>query len=394
MGIIFFVLTVLCIPFLASGAEIPRWAFLGVTSAVLLFRIWPSWLQWLLIGYMTLMAVVARNGYDAALLYCHFLFLLILFIYAQRLETLKPVAHGMAIALTINSAVAIAQSYSWFMYDVSGHGALFFNRNMAGEAAAMAMVLVVGYRLWWYIPGLLPTLFWGGRGSILALCVAAALHLWTFNRVLAVLVLPAGSVTAIGIWLLHGDHQDVLQTFDMRLGVIVDLVPHLNLFGHGLGAFIGDFPLYQRHSTSLSIRYDNAHNDLLQVAYDLGIAGALASLVLLARILRAPRSPVWYCLVVFLVDGCVWFPLYKPVTGALAAVCAGCLFARSAPVRDLLVAVRHRIRPWPADHADATLSTGGAVVSPAENPSGWPAVAGDPHARPPVYRPSLIGAQA
>ena len=369
MGTIFFFLTVICIPFLPAGAEIPRWAFMGLVAAGLFFRLWPSPLQWLLIGYLTLMTYVSPIGYDAALIYCHFVFLMILFIYAQRLQSLKTIAHGMAIALTINSLVVIAESYRAFMFDVSGHGGLFFNRNMAGEAAAMVLVLVIGYRLYWCIPGLLPTMFWGGRGPMVALCVAGMLYLWKFSRLAALAVLPVGAGLAILVWLQHADGQDIFETLDARLGVLADTIPHLNILGHGLGSFIGDFPLYQRHSTSLNIRYENTHNDIVQVIYELGLAGAVLLSWLFCRLVRAERSPAWYCMVVFLVEGCFGFPLYKPVTGGLAAVCTAYLLVRSPAVRDLLDPVRRRIGAWLRHQGYAALPVGIPVVSTAESAS-------------------------
>jgi hypothetical protein len=135
-----------------------------------------------------------------------------------------------------------------------------------------------------------------------------------------------------------------INTITERFGVWQDMLPHLTLFGHGLGSFIVEFPLWQSHMPVLEYRYENPHNDFLQIVYESGIGGLLLVAVLARQMVRATRSPEWYCLLVFLVEGCFGFPLYEPVTGGLAALCAGRIFIGSHPVLAVFGAVRSRVQ--------------------------------------------------
>ena len=62
----FFILTALVVPILPSGATVPRWAFVSVMAATLLFKIELSVWAWAVIAYVGLMAWIAPVGYDAA----------------------------------------------------------------------------------------------------------------------------------------------------------------------------------------------------------------------------------------------------------------------------------------------------------------------------------------
>lgn len=369
MGIIFFILTLLVVPIMSAGATVPRWAFLSIVCAALLFKIEIPLGAWIVIAYLGGTALVAPVGYEAAFLYWHFLLYAVLFIYAWRLNDLRSVAIGVGLAMTFNSAVMLVEraGYQILPSTIPGTaGGLFFNYNLASETAAMAVALLIGYRLWWLIPGLLPTLALGSRGPILALGVAGCVAVWRRDRFWALMVFLLAALFVAVLWSYR---INGLGTLAERFGVWQDMLPHLTLFGHGLGSFIIEFPLWEQHSHVLELRYESPHNDFLQVVYELGIGGAVLIAMLVWQMSRVKRSPAWYCLLVFLVEGCVGFPLYEPVTGGLAALCAGCLFVSRAPLRDLFDAVRSRIRHRPAHHAVAAFRGIGPVVPPDTDPT-------------------------
>lgn len=384
MGVVVFVLMVACMPNLPEGATVPRWAFLSIVSAILFFRVRFGWTTILIGSYLGIMAAVAPIGYDAAFILWHFLLYIVLFLYAQqRLPDLRQVAIGGALGLTVNSAVVLGQWYwGWtFIPQIEPMSGLFYNFNFATEPAAMVMALVVGHRLWWLIPGLLPTLLTGSRAPILALGLAAMLALWRRGnkwddplngRFVAILAMLAAALFILargktGIYI----SEDLAQ----RFAVWRDTVPHVNFFGHGIGSFIADFPTYQTHINALSLRFEHAHNDYLQVAYELGIGGLILLVVLAARMyvkgfsgrkwerVGESRNPEWYAMIVFLGIAVFDFPLYEPCTGTLAALCAGRLFAGCPGLRDLLASWRFRLWDRAKDAQPVVFSVCSAVFS-------------------------------
>lgn len=369
MGAIFFILTALIIPVMAAGATVPRWAFLSIVCAALLFKIEIPFGAWLLVVYVGLMAWVAPVGYEAAFLYWHFLLYAVVFLYAQTLDSSRGIAIGVGLAMTVNSALMLFETFGHQIMPSSIFGTvggLFYNHNLASETAAMAVALAIGYRLWWLLPGLIPTLALGSRAPVMALGAAGCMALWRWDRFFALMTFL---LMALAAAVLTSYRHDGLGTLGERFGVWQDMLPHLNLLGHGLGSFIVEFPLWQTHMPVLEYRYENPHNDLLQIAYELGLIGILLVGVLVWQMTQVRRSPEWYCLLVFLVEGCFGFPLYEPATGALAAFCAGRLFVGCAPLRDLLDAVRSRIRHRHENHAVGAFRGVVPAISPAADPT-------------------------
>ena len=366
MGTVFFFLTILTAPFLPSGATVPRWALLSIVCGVLICRINLSWPFLAMCLYLLVMAWVAPIGYDAAFILWHFLLFTVLFCYAQSLD-LKRIAIGAALGMAVNSGFVIGQVLGWNVIpQLANNSGLFFNHNMGSEAAAMILALVIAYRLWWLVPGLLPTLYYGSRAPILALGAAAGLALWRRSRFAALITTLGFALFVLTFMAREGGPHGLFESDDLmqRVGVWMDLAPHLTVWGHGLGSFIVEYPLFQHHSTPLVLRFENAHNDFLQVAYELGLVGALLILVLLMRMLAAPASPAWYAMIVFLVEACFGFPLYEPVSGALAACCAGVIFAGCTSLRGLLPDRGSRIWARVADYELGSFRPRGSVFPP------------------------------
>ena len=368
MGIIFFILTVLVVPIMSAGATVPRWAFLSIVCAALLFKIEIPIGAWLLMGYVGLMAWVAPVGYEAAFLYWHFLLYAVLFIYAWQLDSLRSVAIGVGSAMALNSALVLYETFFHHIMPstLPDAGGLFYNHNLSSEVAAMAAALAIGYRLWWLLPGLVPTLAFGSRAPVLALGAAGCVALWRWDRFWALMTFLSGALVMAVLWSYRNNG---LGTLGERIGVWQDMIPHLNLWGHGLGSFIVEFPLWQQHSPPLSMRFENPHSDPLQIAYELGLPGLLLMGALAWRMARVKRGPEWYCLFVFLVEGCVGFSLYEPVTGGLAALCAGRLFVDRGPVRELLGALGFGICDWAQDHGNRAFRGVSPVVSAHSDPT-------------------------
>ena len=326
----------------------------------------------MLVGYLGVMTYVAPSGWDGLYLYFHACFFIVLYAYAKGLTDLRTVAIGLGIGFTFNSlAVLIQQFLGWqFIPQLTPDAGLFFNRNVATEGAAMALMLVVGYRLWWLVPGLLPTLIWGSRSPTVALGCGLFLMLWNKSRLLAA-GLFLSCIAIAWLWLQkHGVSDDPtfryttfpLETLQQRLGVWYDGMHGFTVFGQGLGSWLTNFPIYQRHSNPLELRWENAHNDAVQLVFEFGVIGAAFVALYLARLFTAIRTPAFYALVVFSIESLFEFPLYDPLTGALAAVCTGHLFSRGAALRDDLAGVGLRVRTWYSHARRSTFLSRGQPV--------------------------------
>jgi hypothetical protein len=210
------------------------------------------------------------------------------------------------------------------------HTTLFMNENSSVEAAAMVTAALVFYRLWWLLPGLLPTLLIGSRGPILALGVVGCIAFWRKSK-LAVVASVLVVVVFFGyLWFIGRFMQ---SSWEERFNVWRDVLPNLTVLGHGIGSFAHDFSALQVHTNALKIRFDHPHSEPLQIIYEFGAVGVLLIALLIRRLGRLEPDAAWYALAVFLVEGCFAFPLYLPLTGFLAALCAGQLSHAGAALR-------------------------------------------------------------
>lgn len=378
----FFTLTALAVPFMPSGATIPRWAFASIMAAVLLFNIELSVWVWALCLYMGLMAWIAPVGYESAYLYWHFLIFIVFFCYSQKHDIIEAVTNGVWAGITLNSVVVIAQYCGWdALPQISGsYGGLFFNHNGGSEVAAIVLVMLAFKGRWLMILPLLPTLALGSRMPIEGIGVALFFIFWSRSRFLSFMVILGVQLIVFGqsheaysAYHAGGEqwksvHDPFSETMLTRLAVWWDTWNGLTLWGHGLGSYITEFPRYQAHSPALMIRYENAHNDILQIVFELGIVGAGLVGALLYRMGRVKPDAAWYGLVVFMVEGLLDFPLYSPVTGVLAAVLTGQLLSDRVAVRSLLGALRSGIQDRFDHLGSPPLPAGRPTVSPVTLP--------------------------
>ena len=397
MGTFFFFLVIAVVPGFPSGALVGRWGLLALCSATLLFKTELPKAAWVLLAYLAVMAWYGPVWYEGVNIYLHAAFFVVLYCYAKEIVDLRKIALGVALGVTVNSAAALAQLYlDWNgIPQITPGAGLYFNRNIASETAAMALALAVGYRLWWTIPGILPTLALGSRLPVVALGFVGALALYRKSRFLAAMSVLLPVLVAL-VWLQgHGDAivAGPLDTLKQRWGTWYDGAHGFTILGQGLGSWIVNFPLYQAHSNALELRWENAHNDAVQLLFELGVGGAVLVAAFLFRLANSERNPAFYALVVFAVESCFGFPLYQPVTGALAMVLAGFLFGRGDPVRDLLARLRLRIWPRHADPQRGGDQPGGGVVSVQPRPPVWTGLSRYSQARPVANRSHRQGAQ-
>jgi hypothetical protein len=103
-------------------------------------------------------------------------------------------------------------------------------------------------------------------------------------------------------------------------------------FGNGFGSFYVDFPEHALLFNNLAERATHAHNDYLELTFELG-PDVLLYLAFLGTALMGPFSPEKLVLIAFMTEECFGFPLYFPIPAALAALAAGRLARERLPVR-------------------------------------------------------------
>lgn len=342
MPIVAFLVTVACISPFPDGAHVGRWAVLSIGIPILLLRqgaIWPL----LFLAWPAASLIWSPEPWTGLDQLWHFG--LLAGVVATVVE-LRPVLIAIGVGLAVNSCVVIHQLAGGVpvsQVDPNQAAGLFFNVNAQAEFVAMAVVGLVAMRTRLSlalvavaaIPLFVPPV---PRGAWVAIAAAACLALPRWGRLVIVAAIPVAVLLLIT--------PERLPAIGERWAIWMDAAEGLTFLGAGLGGFVHAFP--QR---------EYAHNDALQIAYDLGIPGLVAFGALVAWCLWRGAGASRAVMVAFVVEGCFSFPLYQPATAFLAACAAG-------------AALRHRLadreRPGHAGQAAAR----SAVRGPAALPSG------------------------
>ena len=344
VGILSFVFSILYWPGIASAATTPRWAFLAVVVSLGLFFVRVRWtlahfflaatLGWMLVSWSW--AIV---GYDGALIGFKFVILSGLFLIGAQLTSLRPVLIGCSWGLLVNSAVIIAQLRGWTALEQAAiPGGLFINKDLSAEFALLVLIGLLYERLWWLVPNVLVSVIMPhSRSVMVAAVVKLGLLLWKKQPRLWVFFGAIVIASGIVYYLLAPD-----SSASQRIDLWIDTLQGYRWFGHGLGQYYAVYPEFATHVDTLVERPDHAHNDLLEIGYELGIG---ASLVVCF---------VWCCwrgtlvaekaiLAAFLVIGCFSFPLYMPATAAIFALVAGRLAGTLPDLRNSLARSREKV---------------------------------------------------
>lgn len=255
------------------------------------------------------------------------------FLWAYTLNDLKDITVGLSIGLAVSSILAILQFFGLdFVYHASDAKltGLFVNSNIYAETSGMLLLLILINKLWWYIPVTIPGLMVSSRAVILGLGASLALLMWAKSKTLSIL-------TLISSWLLAYfitypstvaiQSDNMTMSVFQRLYVWQDMLAGLTIFGKGIGSFVFVFPEYNKHLDSMIIA-EYAHNDLLQLFFELGI-GAIPLIIIVALLLLKANNEYKSALVFFIIIGFFGFPLHMPATSFMLALVAAQLVKSS-----------------------------------------------------------------
>ncbi len=331
MGVLAFFVSVLVIPGLPGAAIAPRWCLLAVVVPFVWYFSASRVTVGHVLGFAFLLccAVTLIWAPDLDLgLYAlakFSLFGLVFCIGASR-QSLNAVWIGAGFGAALNSAAATAQYFTGWdtLPQAVVPAGTFFNKNSCAEFCALVLIGLLGVPKWrWLAVGTVPAVVLCQSRTVFV-ALAAVFVIWIFrrSRVAAALAVLAAIVGVIYVW-------NTGYTLPQRIDLWRDTIAGMGLFGRGIGSFWPLFPEFATRIDPLTSRPSEAHNDLLQLFYEVGPASLLA-VALVAVALRPPFTPVHYVLVVFLVEGMAGFPLYLPGTAFLAALVLGHLCGRWA----------------------------------------------------------------
>ncbi len=346
--LISFLFTILFWPGISGAAIAPRWSlvavcaplfliFLGTIRLTLGHLLGGLFLAWCFVSLAWTPVLI--DGLDAA---SKLLMLVLVFCIGAQMQSLRAVFIGAALGMTVNSGISIAQFAGWDSWpEVAKPGGLFMNKNIAAEAAVLVFVGAAAHRLWWFLPGIIPSiaLTWS-RGAILALLAAGAVALWQKSpRITAIAVAVVVFFGALAF--LNRSNDD---SGGRRMDMWADTVDGMTVLGRGLGSFYVLYPATATRTDTLAARPDHVHNDLLEIAFETGPGVLIFIAFLLFAVFSA--GPERYVAIAFVAQGIGGFPFYMPFTAVLFALVAGRLYGARPDLRSEYANGRMALRRW------------------------------------------------
>lgn len=314
-------------PLWQNGATAPRWGILAFVC-VLGARHWLGWGAAITITLLALL--VDWNNYDSIQAFCLYTILLLAFHCRVGDKFWYWLAFGVALSAW---PVLWQLGGEWPFEQAASPGGLFNNKNLLGEAAALALAIAFWQRRWAMALVLAFCLFASGsRGALLALVGMFCVFMWARSPKLVfglALLAVAGLLWAV--WLTSE------TTISPRLAALLDILPQLGLLPHGIGTYYQLAPTFAEHSDVYVNRNTHLHNDWIELAFEIGLLGFAVVLAAYGFALRY-ANPLGKALLVGIgLLALVAFPWHNPLPAAVGALCLGDAFRRRRDVDRLLV---------------------------------------------------------
>lgn len=216
------------------------------------------------------------------------------------------IALGFIAVISTGLAVIQAFGYSWYPTHLDARSGLFFSPIAQGGFLGLVIVALISISLWELVPILLVGLYLAhNRGGwiitgvgILATCIRQPLV------ILLVILFGASIITA-------NPGPSDLERFNIwRAGIA-----NLTWFGNGWGSFEGIWII----QNGLGYHPIHAHNDYLQLAFELGLY-SIPIFCVLAYALSRTQAHDWPLLVAFCTMALFAMPSYIPATAGIGAL--------------------------------------------------------------------------
>ena len=374
MALVAFLVSVAYWPHSPAFAVAPKWAVLAVGLPVALWyvRLRMTAAHWLGLGLIVYAAAslawtpVLWDGLQGM---WELLLVAAAFCIGAERDDLGEVYLGFAMGLIPSAVLAILQHFNISpVLQLIGPAGLFGNKNFMGETAALVVIGLAASRVrldWCFLPApVVCVILSGSRAAWLGLLVAAAI--WGWQRWRYGTAAAEAMVCVIGLAVIIWQPY-LVDTLKAREAIWGDAIHGLTWQGHGIASFYADVTWRAQPQPLLIQRTEHAHNDLLEMAFELGPA-ALLFLAVLALAFGAPGEIERMVLAAFLVEAAFGFPLHMPATAFLGALVAGCLCGRRGRLQRALVDsgdagwARRLGKPEGQDGEDETAARGGGSV--------------------------------
>lgn len=344
-----FTLAIAFDPFTYTGATTPRWALMAIALPLLCgfaspnhFSL-PKLIGAVFVAWAATSLIWTANGYDGAGTIALVMIIAMAFCYGARLQSLSPVLCGLAGGVAISSLILLIPALHAIpsIVQVYPHG-LMGNRNMLGEVACLTALGCLVYKRYLFIIPLVPAIVWPpiSRGAILALLSGICVWLWPRSKTSAVAL--AASMCLIGSALIDFRPSSVHE----RLEIWQAVLSGITFFGHGIGSLQTLMPYLSGHWETSLQRVDHAHNEFIEILFELGIPGLVLYLTLICVALRSADHSTRVLLVGFLVISCVAFPWHIPLNAFIGALVMGHAVRAWPALRSTDADWRARLRPW------------------------------------------------
>lgn len=365
LGLFGFLLATAFVPVISGAATSPRWMLAAVLLPVLLFRASAASrgeavacivIGLLLMVWAALSLLWTSNILDGLGELAQWLFIAQAFWLGYKTKNIQSFWIGAALGIGVSSILAIMQAgfdIQLLPRSTGGVTGLFLSSLILGESALLPLIAVAGHRMWLLVLLPLPAfILSSARGAYAACGVVCVAWLWRKQRFASSAVaLTCVSIGVLSWWLGYR-----VSSIEQRFALWQDTIDGLTWLGRGLGSYYHDYPFFGGRLNAFLERPEHAHNDFLELGFELGIVGIILAAVFAAALLRSrndSNNAEWLVVLAFITEGIFAFPLHMPFTAICAALAAGHLARDGIGLRDLFELGRNKLPKWPAQWRQA-----------------------------------------
>lgn len=360
-------------------ATTPRWD-IGALIALILFlaprgRMSPAhWCGLVLVFWLVASLAWSSSPIDGADQALKLAAIVAAFALGAVVDDILPLIAGAAVGLAISGIVSVAQWLGWHAIDSYSYGTpggLFFSGSRQAEVAVMVLAAALAERMWLALPGLIPAIALPQeRIAWLVAAIVIAVYVWQRARLFERFV-----VLAIGGWAVVFAAMTVglwWRTDAFGWGGLAErwviwqfTVTHLDVLGHGLGAFVHDGPYLDwapaAATTAGNLSHaEHPHNEFLWLAYEGGVPALVLFGAFAVLVWRAAVDAHRLVLVALGLIACAAMPFHDPATILFSALCAGFAVGADMRVRAAAHAGRSALCAWVETELAAGRECGGA----------------------------------
>lgn len=352
-----FVVSVAYWPFWHDGAVSPKWSLMAL-SALLLFMVRPrlSSAHWIGAAFIAWSAVTlswAVSPYDGIGWLIKMMILWCVFLIASSGIDLRRTWVALGVGVGVSGVMALIEvvGIGRLAPAAIGPAGLFGNKNYLAEAGVLMLIVAIHYRMWLLTPFIaMAAVLPASRASMLALSIAGAVALYRKSPRIALSLIVAALIFGVLVtWVFGIVGTDSLT---QRRNVWGIALSNLSIGGYGFGSFQAAYPLVANYVTVPTARPEHAHNEYINLLFEVGVPGALLAalfVVSFSRGLFDRRNGLErHVVVALMVIAFFSFPLRLPVCGFIAALVAGSLCARGYSLRNVVHACRAALFGSPA----------------------------------------------